>query len=564
MPEEPATAEELALENERLRTQIAELNRRRTFGLVWEPQSEERIEKEMRDKLPVLRHMSSLDVKGSRPDDDRPHILIEGDNLHALTVLQATHKVAIDAILIDPPYNTGKEFIYNDRLVKREDAWRHSAWLSFMDKRLRLARNLLKESGVLFVHIDDNEQAHLRLLCDQILGESNFIGMASWQSFDTTKNNAKLLSKNAEYVLMYARDIERVSFRGVLKGERQRATYSNPDNDPRGDYLATPLHVVATPDKPDRRRPRTFSNGQTWAPGPGQAWRFTEESLARLEGESRLKLDPAGRGTPQRKSYWSEGSERMPLHTFWKYEDFGSTRNSNKELGDLIGKGRFSFPKPVKLPMVLLEATMPKDAIILDFFAGSGTTGHAVAALNALDGGKRQAILITNNESNICRGVTRTRMKAVLTGDWADGKPHVSLPGSLLFYTTDLLAKSRNRDALRIRTAKALTDLLAVKENTFTVSVASDEYVLLSSSSKKVLVWTNLFDDRNLSKAIAAASEDADVERVLYAASAGLFGVDQALLNLAKDHSGWRIEALPEPFIRELEKAQRLAARRPR
>jgi adenine-specific DNA-methyltransferase len=254
----------------------------------------------------------------------------------------------------------------------------------------------------------------------------------------------------------------------------------------------------------------------------------------------------------------------MPLHTFWKYEDFGSTRNSNKELGDLIGKGRFSFPKPVKLPMVLLEATMPKDAIILDFFAGSGTTGHAVAALNALDGGKRQAILITNNESNICRGVTRTRMKAVLTGDWADGKPHVSLPGSLLFYTTDLLAKSRNRDALRIRTAKALTDLLAVKENTFTVSVASDEYVLLSSSSKKVLVWTNLFDDRNLSKAIAAASEDADVERVLYAASAGLFGVDQALLNLAKDHSGWRIEALPEPFIRELEKAQRLAARRPR
>ena len=201
----PEEIERLSAENEALRAEITRLEcastaefQRVKIGLMWEHLTEA-VDKKLIEEVPVLVHVPKNDVLGSLPSE-KTHIMIEGDNLHVLHTLQATHREAIDVIYIDPPYNTGNEFIYNDKLVSKEDQYRHSAWLSFMEKRLILAKNLLKDEGLIFISIDDNEQHRLHLLCDSIFGESNYISTFAWQNADTLKNDAKLISTNNESI----------------------------------------------------------------------------------------------------------------------------------------------------------------------------------------------------------------------------------------------------------------------------------------------------------------------------------------------------------------------------
>lgn len=356
------------------------------------------------------------DFENSKDWDTTKNVFIEGDNLEVLKILQKHYHGKIKMIYIDPPYNTGKDFVYPDnykegletylewtRQVNEEgkkvstnsesEGRYHSNWLNMMYPRLKLARNLLTSDGVIFVSIGEDEIAHLRKLCDEVFGENNFVAQIAWQNLDTVKNDAKYFSGNHEYVLAYGRRIESLKIRGIKKGEKQEAYYKNPDNDPRGRYLLTPLHAKSG--SAAGIYSYTFANGQTWRPPEGTFPRFSQETLAKLESEGRLKLDPAGLGTPQRKTYLSEVSDRMPPTTFWSYQDFGSTRQSNREVSELIGKGMFQNPKPTRLLAALFDLIdAADDALVLDFFAGSGTTAHAVMALNAIDGGTRRTLLV--------------------------------------------------------------------------------------------------------------------------------------------------------------------------
>lgn len=348
--------------------------------------------------------------------DNTENLYIEGDNLEVLKLLQETYLGKVKMIYIDPPYNTGHDMVYQDDFRKDNPKYKaesgdydeegnqlfenttsngrfHTDWLNMMYPRLKLAKNLLTDDGVIFISIDDNEVENLKKICDEVYGESNFVAQIAWQNLDTVKNDARLFSDNHEYIVVYAKMVSRLEVQGVKKGEKQRSYYKNYDNDPRGDYLLTPLHAKSGSDSGVYSY--TFKNGQTWMPPMGTYPRFSKATLEQLELEGAIYLDPKGEKVPQRKTYLVDVGDRMPPVTFWNYENFGSTRQSNKELAELIGKGIFQNPKPTKIVYILIDLVKASnDSIILDFFSGSATTAHAVMQLNAEDGGHRKFIMV--------------------------------------------------------------------------------------------------------------------------------------------------------------------------
>ena len=358
------------------------------------------------------------DKEQSKNFDDTSNVFIEGDNLDALRMLQNSYRGKIKMIYIDPPYNTGgDDFVYPDDFsVKQKEYLRaagvldedgvrqiseiqtglkgrfHAGWLAFMYPRLKLARELLSDDGVIFISIDDNEQANLKLICDEIFGESNCLAQITWQGMDTIKNDAIHFSSNSEFILCYANRMDSTNILGIPKTEKQRKTYKNHDNDPRGDYLLTPLHAKSGTDASIYTY--VFPNGQEWQPPKGSYPRFSKEKLNEMVRDSRIYLDPKGKKVPQRKTYWADTNGRMRPTTFWEYKEFGSTRQSNAELRKLLGRGVFDNPKPVRLIKSMIGMVTNTDSLILDFFAGSATTAHAVMQLNAEDSGNRKFILV--------------------------------------------------------------------------------------------------------------------------------------------------------------------------
>ena len=340
--------------------------------------------------------------------------------MEALKILSRAYAGRVKMIYIDPPYNTGNDFVYNDKFavgsreymaaagmldgrgraksarareeVRMMNGHKHSAWLTMMWPRLMAARSLLADDGVIFVSIDDNEVHHLRLVMNMVFGEENFLAQIAWQGMDTIKGDARHFSTNSEFILAYARRLEDVKIKGVKKTEKQRATYKNRDNDPRGDYLLTPLHAKSGTESAVYEF--MFPNGQKWRPPPGRYPRYSRATLQRLVDEGQIYLDPNGKNTPQRKTYWSESGDRMRPTTFWPYQDYGSTRQANAELRALLGRAIFDNPKPVKLIRTMADLVTDGNDLVMDFFSGSATTAHAVMELNAQDGGKRRCLSV--------------------------------------------------------------------------------------------------------------------------------------------------------------------------
>jgi adenine-specific DNA-methyltransferase len=520
----------------------AELRARPRFGLVFEEQPED-VVTQCTDKLPVLTQLPSRRVVSpAGPGAGAAHLLIEGDNYHALTALQYTHAGAVDVIYIDPPYNTGnKDFRYNDRLIDKDDAWRHSAWLSFMNRRLRLARTLLKDTGVILISIDDNEQAHLRLLCDQVFGERNFVGVLIWQKKYGGGNDSSQLVTEHEYVLAYSRHRSHVAPFLVPHGEKYLTRYRHADE--RGRYfwdtLARPgLRGAITVTVSDEFGSVTVKCGISQAKA---------DTLLAL-GDIRIVRRSGGEPSVQFKQRLATG-KRMRSIVQKATSEVGGTSEGKEDLEAVLSTS-FSYPKPVALLKHLL-APFGAAAVVLDFFAGSGTTGHAVAHLNAADGGSRQAILVTNNENDICTDVTLPRMRAVLTGQWADGKDHDPLPGELRYYRTSFVQGSRHPDTFRARLAAGATDLIAVRENTHDrTDVSPGRAAVLTGPGKVVAVWaapdTTGLEDLHTA-AVAAADEG--VERVLYAYTPDAGDPD---LTGTGPWDGWRIEPIPAHILAAL------------
>lgn len=337
-----------------------------------------------------------------------------------MRLLEKTHKGKIDLIYIDPPYNTGnKDFVYDDVFVDTNDTFRHSKWLSFMEKRLQLARNLLSEDGVIFISIDDNEQAQLKLLCDEVFGCDSFIAQIIWERAYAPVNLKKHFSESHDYILCFAKDSNRAICRGLPRTAESDSRYINPDNDPRGPWK--PADSTVGPVVKEKVYELTLPSGRKVLPAQGRCWLYTPERLREMIDDNRIWFGLNGDNTPSVKKFLSEVKQGVTPMTIWKYTEVGHSQDATKELKAIFdGESRFTYPKSIRLIQRIVALYGGDTSTILDFFAGSGTTGHAVMKLNAEDGGCRRFILCTNNENNICRDVTYERIRRVIEKEGYD------------------------------------------------------------------------------------------------------------------------------------------------
>jgi len=378
--------------------------------------------------------------------DTTQNLMIEGDNLEVLKLLQKSYAGKVKLIYIDPPYNTGKDFVYPDNFqdnIKNyleltgqveggakissntEASGRfHTDWLNMMYPRLSLARNLLGEDGCIAISIDDSEVGNLRMACDQIFGEENFLANIVWQKKYTRANDAKFFSANHDHILVYAKNVAELSLGRVERGENQLAAYANPDNHEKGIWKATPLHARSGTNTSAFR----FSNGVEWAPPLGTFRRFSDDTMTLLDEGKEIWFGIDGKQTPSRKSFLGEMDDGMVPVTIWDYKFAGHNHEASTELKELDLGGAFTSPKPTKLISRLLELFTSKvgQDIVVDFFVGSGTTGHAVMAGN-VPGGNRRFIAVQLPEpldpdnkdqkvaSNYCDQLKKRRTIAELT-----------------------------------------------------------------------------------------------------------------------------------------------------
>ena len=481
---------ELEKENARLAHELSV--KMDKYGLYW-LDCPEAFDAETEDRIPVLEEVTNKEI---RNDGGKPtHILIEGDNYHALTCLTFTHRGKIDVIYIDPPYNTGTgDFTYKDKRflkefpngqqIGKDHPLRHSAWLSFMQKRLRLAKALLSERGVIFISIDDNEQANLKLLCDNVFGEKNFVATIPWRKRTAKADVPHNLSQDYEWVLCYANPKFKA---GIRKDTRKY--YETPD------FPGRPwrVHDMTTQRNKDER-PNCFftivnpKNGKRYNANPKRVWANNEETFKQFYAAGRIVF-PGDydflKITKPVLRYFKADDERKAGDRFGFTtvstdlpKEVGMTQDGTKDIDAIFAEKAFLFPKPVSLIEHLVRIATPGEsprATVLDFFAGSGTTMHATMKLNAEDGGMRQCILVQQAEgtNNLCERVTYERNRRVMCGYKRTGGESVpGLGGSLKYYRTAFVGKHGCVDALdedRDALAANAGTMLALAEGTLDV-----------------------------------------------------------------------------------------------
>ena len=373
--------------------------------------------------------------KSKNPTGSDDSLIIHGDNLHALKALLPRYAGRVKCIYIDPPYNTGNEgWCYNDRVnsplmqewlkknspVDGEDLERHDKWLCMMWPRLQLLRELLADDGIIFVSIDDNEQHHLRMLMDEVFGESNVIANFTWWSKYTLSNDSKSVSSQHENITAYAKNEQACEIGVLPRTEEMNKAYKNPDEDARGPWKATPIHAKSGKD--EDRYSLTFPNGAMWSCPPGRYPIYTKLRAMELYEDGQLYFGKSGKAQPNKKTYLSEVKEGKTVGSLWTYQEVGSSHEANEELASIMGKGVHENPKGSKLVQrVLRTANLSRDSIVLDSFAGSGTTAHAVLALNKEDGGNRKFILVECED--YADSITAERVRRVIDGVPVCGMP---------------------------------------------------------------------------------------------------------------------------------------------
>ena len=394
----------------------------------------------------VLERRYSYDEAGQHDEDNgSENMIIHGDNLEALKALLPQYEGKVKCIYIDPPYNTGNEgWVYNDNVndpkIKKwlgevvgkegEDLSRHDKWLCMMYPRLKLLQKLLAEDGVVFISIDDREQVSLRMICNEIFGEHNFLAQFIWQK-RTSPDMRKLVSTAHEYICAYSKNIAFLTsaINKVALSEEDAANYKNPDNDPRGPWASSDF--TAQGYRPNQMYEIVTPGGARYTPPEGRCWKNIESEFIKQRDDGRIWFGADGMGIPRRKTYLSE-REGKNVWTWWDNKSVGHTQEATKEISKIFSTPTaFDYPKPVRLVQRIIQIATSKDSIILDSFAGSGTTAHAVLNMNKADGGNRKFILV--EMMDYADSITAERVKRVIDG-YGEGKKAVEGTGGNFSY----------------------------------------------------------------------------------------------------------------------------------
>lgn len=503
---------------------------KKKYGLIWE-EHEERVDKELETQIPTFEEIKDKEIV-SNPDE-KFNFLLEGDNLHSLYLLEKTHKEKIDVIYIDPPYNTGsKDFIYNDKIIDDEDGYKHSKWLSFMNKRLQMAQRLLSDTGVIFISIDDNEIAQLKLLCDTIFNEINRISIHHVQVRYAEKSLAdgKSVKPVMEYVLVYAKDINKFKL-NLPKEEYTDASFLYEIEELSSGVIVKDGNVTMQVFKPGewqiKKKNESSQNllKETWVSGTiyskmsyGQVVkryiepRYSSDGLGCLykvigRGDDglgyRYYVGPSKKGSTRCKMY-----SGMPLSRVDEIKSNGGSFrevpisnliNYAADFGNIRHEGNMTFnsgKKPVKMLKELINYHPNKNAVVLDFFAGSGSTAQAVLELNKEDNGNRQFILCTNNENNICEEITYKRIKNVITGY---GK-YNPLKSNLKYYRCTYIPRINietedlhNNLLINIKNLIQLENGIEIDDNKIRVYLNEDELDRFSTNEKELEICEKIY-----------------------------------------------------------------------
>jgi adenine-specific DNA-methyltransferase len=401
-----------------------------------------------------------LNPERSVGDGQWQNLLIEGDNYDALRMLATTHAGEFHLLYADVPYNTGnKDFVYNDRFVDKTHRFRHSLWLEFIYQRMVLAKQLLREDGSIFVSIDDNEQANLRLLMNQVFGEKCFVASCIWQK-RYSRENREAIGDAHEYILVYSPNPAKFKKRRgrIPLTVKQAKVYKNPANpkdvDPTRRWRSIPM--TAQGFRENQMYRITAPNGTPHDPPEGRCWGMLETEFEKLKSKGRIYWGKDGNAQPGVIRYLNEVKGAVPW-TWWPHSEVGHTDEARKEIQDIFGtQTAFDTPKPVRLMERILAIGAPeKDALVLDFFAGSGTTGHALLKMNALDGGTRRFVLISNKErtlekpeKNLCRDVCAVRLRRAIEGYTGSKGAQAPTGGTFAYLATATVPMHRLEEGL--------------------------------------------------------------------------------------------------------------------
>ena len=483
---------------------------KKKYGLIWE-KHEERVDKELENQIPTFEEIKDKEIV-SRPNE-KFNFLLEGDNLHSLYLLEKTHKEKIDVIYIDPPYNTGNnDFTYGDETLSKEDEYKHSKWLSFMERRLVIAKNLLSNKGFLFISIDDNEFANLKLLCDSIFGEENFISTLHWKKKKQPSYLHGQVAGVMEYILVFGKNrtnLEKLSLNSTTDSNTRVDNATNQISQrtiKKGIRVKLPSNITVI--KAGIYKNKTMSteylnnvyikNGITQNDFEARArFRDSQERIDKF-CESGVLFITKNYGF-RRDKLEEEIAKKKAITDLLL--DWGDNQDSDIEIKDIFNEKIFSYPKPVNLIKNIIKSTGYKNCKILDFFAGSGTTGQAVLELNKEDNGNRQFILCTNNENEICEKITYQRLKTIITGFRKDkSKYSDGIQSNLKYYRCTYIPRINtetenlhNNLLINIKNLIQLENGIEIDDNKIRVYLNEDELDRFSINENELEICEKIY-----------------------------------------------------------------------
>ena len=495
---------------EELILEIEKLYKRKKYGLVWETKNNEEVVELCKKNIPILKEEKNKEIIDKK--NKNYGIFIEGDNFHSLAALNYTHEKKIDFIYIDPPYNTGDDWKYKNDYVNKDDPFRHSQWISFMYNRLKLAKSLLKEDGIICVTIDNNELPRLWLLMDEIFKSKNFLGEVIIRNNPASRNVVGKIALTHEYALFFGKSSSsKISKIDKLASEKShkyiqdnKGKWYSPTNlrktgvdnfglkkDGTLHHRHYPIYVDPKSKKISTSKKYKIKILPINEKGEKVIWRRGKEDISKMFEDGLIFYNKTSSGDQIFYKHYGDLAEAPK--SIWTDSKFSASEYGTPQLNDTLGKkSSFPFPKsPYAVEECIKIGCNKKNAIILDFFAGSGTTAQAVINLNKKDNGSRSLIICTNNEKNIAKDDTYPRIKNLIKGYKSKKKEISGAEMNLKYFTTSFVERGET-DKKKFSLAQNSTDLICIKENSFKLEAANkDKYKIFSAGEKFTFI---LFD----------------------------------------------------------------------